>query len=178
MFKERLTALYLLYNAHLHGKSSSTNDSQSDLSDNPFLPLLADLVVSKHSSISVMEHAFLVDLFLSPKTFSSQTVNAIVSSLPSKGEKAVSSDLSNRISQLITSYKGKEEGFEMLSSPWKRNALNRAVYDSTDTTAEDREILSSDAVEGIEVGGGKESTKIVHTKFLSSMGGFEPRWIR
>lgn len=179
--------LFLVFTFHLHKFSNGGAESNSAdaLSENPFLPWLVDLVVSG-KSLAAREHAFLVDLFSSQGkgAYLSASSSSLVSSLPSTSG-PLPADLSSRIQASLQAFSSRHDALGRLSSPWRRSALPRVLYDGDAMSVSDESQLSRDVSEGPPSNpapdapnatpAGDESTRLVMPKHFSL---FEPRWMR
>jgi hypothetical protein len=165
---------FLLFMLHVHKFSLGETETQ-DLSENPFLPMLAELILAPPASLCAAEHNFLVDLFVNQKSVTSQTTSSVLASAVTSGDRVVPPELAARIAAAAQSYRGKQEGLGGLTSAWKRTGVSRTVADSDGVS---KEVPSREVVEG-EVGlaVSDETTALLQARQLSQ-GVFEPRWIR
>ena len=172
---ERLAAYYLLFTLHIH-KFSMGETSTQELSENPFLPMLAELMLAPPVTLSAPEHAFLVDLFGAHKSLSSQTPTSILAMLiGSAADRSVTPELANQVASAVQAYRAKQESLGVLTSPWRRTGLSRSVFEDHTPPSEvpSREVGDNEI--GMVVA--DEETLLVQPAHLSS-GQFEARWIR
>jgi hypothetical protein len=136
-------------------KFASGEVASQELCENPFLPVLADVVSSPQSGVA--ERELLVELVQSGgKAFSGQSVKSVAASL-ARVNRPVPAEVGARLATAMNAYREKEEGVLGLADLWKRAAIGRSVVENPQ---EGREGLESES--RLFVGGSL----------------FEPRWIR
>lgn len=114
----------MLFSAHLQNGDAASHD----LSENPFLPVLAEIASSSASS---GERELVADLVLSGvKNAGGQTVRGF--SLASKPAVAKASV---RLQAAMSAYLQREEGFDALVGMWKQAAVGRLVVVEGDEAA-------------------------------------------
>ncbi len=174
-----MAGLYLLFTLHLH-KSSGGEAASQDLSENPFLPLLAEFALAPNGGgggggASTAENAFVAELFASHKSISTQTPAAVLTSL-SKGRGPVSPEVTSRVAAALAVYRQKEEGVGLLAGAWKRTALARSVNESNEPP---RGPVAREVVDGENgMAAADEATLLVQARHLAAGSTFEARWIR
>ena len=149
------------------GASPRDGVSASDLSELPFLPLLAECALSL--SWPPSERALVCELLSSPRPLSS----ALPASRLSRPAPPPSPELAARLSAALSAARARLEGVAGLAGAWRRAGLSRAASEGEREAGAGRQVLGPEE-EGQAAG--EEGTLLVQARHLG--GGFEPRWIR